>query len=288
MQVKFNSFNPQINTYNSINRKNNAVTSFGENPEQVVIRVIANESKFNKYMRKLTKGVTKLFDKVENVFAEKVIPKVFDNKFFDKTSVKFQDSDNLFKHFLAIGSAITSGMYIYKTLTNKKMDEDRKKTLSVNQFLTFVLSTTGAYTLDGSLSSWWQKMTAKYASASLEDPAIYTDYLKEVERVAKENKSIKQFNKTVSKLEKKDLLNLKVADFIKERLPKYLVNKSEQNEFMNLIKGMGFLKSMLVFALVYRYIVPVAVTKPANLLCEKYLAYKKSKSQQNASETAKA
>ena len=29
--------------------------------------------------------------------------------------------------------------------------------------------------------------------------------------------------------------------------------------------------------MVYRFIVPVAVTKPANILCDKYLAHKKAK-----------
>lgn len=51
----------------------------------------------------------------------------------------------------------------------------------------------------------------------------------------------------------------------------------EAKAFMGKIKGMGMLRSMIVFALVYRYIVPVAVTKPANILCEKYLAHKKAK-----------
>ena len=41
------------------------------------------------------------------------------------------------------------------------------------------------------------------------------------------------------------------------------------------IKGMGPLRSMIVFGFVYRFFVPVAVTKPANKLCDMYLAKKK-------------
>ena len=56
----------------------------------------------------------------------------------------------------------------------------------------------------------------------------------------------------------------------------------EAKAFMGKIKGMGLLRSMTVFALVYRYIVPVAVTKPANIFCEKYLAHKKAKAENQA------
>ena len=47
---------------------------------------------------------------------------------------------------------------------------------------------------------------------------------------------------------------------------------------------MSPLRTMIVFGFVYRYFVPVVVTKPANILCEKYLAHKKAKTEnkQNA------
>ena len=55
---------------------------------------------------------------------------------------------------------------------------------------------------------------------------------------------------------------------------------------MKRISGMGYLKSMLVFSLVYRYIVPVMVTKPANKLCNMYLAHKESKKEQKVAQKA--
>ena len=90
------------------------------------------------------------------------------------------------------------------------------------------------------------------------------------------DKKIKAFNKTAAAADKKDLKSVRADAFIKERLGNYLVDAADRKAFMDRIKGMSFLKSMLVFALVYRYIVPVAVTKPANILCEKYLAHKKN------------
>ncbi len=227
-----------------------------------------------------------LSDKAGDVCAKHLIPKVFDNKVIDKLTDKVKNSDNLFKHFLAVGSAITSGMYMYKTVTNDKLDKDRKNTLAVNQFLTFVLSTAGAYALDGYLGDWWQKQTAKYAAKSLEDPTIHTDFLKEFKAVKEEAKKIKAFNKTASMADKKDVPSLKAEKFIKERLGKYIVDKNEKALFMKRISGMGYLKSMLVFSLVYRYIVPVMVTKPANKLCNMYLAHKESKKEQKVAQKA--
>lgn len=275
MQVLMNTVSPKYNAYNNFNNTNkqqfNRQPSFGANTDEVVIKVV-KKSNFLKKTIDTCKAVPKKLTQA----SAWLVPKLFDNKLMDNLSVKLQNSDNLFKHFLAIGSAITSGMYMYKTLQNDKLDKDRKNTLAVNQFLTFVLSTAGAYALDGSINDWWQKMTAKYAAASLEDKTILTDFVKEFKEAKEENKKIKAFNKTAAAADKKDLKSVRADAFIKERLGNYLVDAADRKAFMDRIKGMSFLKSMLVFALVYRYIVPVAVTKPANILCEKYLAHKKN------------
>ena len=60
------------------------------------------------------------------------------------------------------------------------------------------------------------------------------------------------------------------------------------SELKGKIKGMDLLRTMLVFGFVYRYFVPVVVTKPANLLCEKYLSHKKAKNEAKQDQTQKA
>lgn len=263
MQVNISTISPKYGYANCNN--NSQRPSFSANIGNVTSEVV-KESKFG---TRISKGL-----------AKHVIPKVFDNKLTDTLTDKVKSNDNLFKHFLAIGSAITSGMYMYKTITNKKLEDDRKNTLAVNQFLTFLLSTAGAYLLDGSLKSWWDKQTVKYAAKSFEDPALYKEFLEELNDAKAKNKEIKLFNKTAAAADKKDLLAVKAEGFIKKRLSNYLVDAHDKKVFMNRVKGMGYLRSMLVFALVYRYLVPVLVTKPANILCEKYLAHKQSKDQQ--------
>lgn len=276
MQITLNTVSPKYNLYNNQNTpRYNQQPSFGSATE--LADRFTRKSKVSKFLTRPIKAIKDGYEGLGEGAAKHIIPKVFDNKFFDKCTEHFKDTDNLFKHFLTVGSLITSGMYMYKTLTNDKLDQDRKNTLAVNQFLTFALATAGAYALDGYLADWWQKQTAKYASAALEDKTIYKDFVEEFKKNKQEIKEIKAYNKTVSKAEQKEISVLKAEKFIKERAKNVLVDKKDLAQFMDRVKGMGLLKSMLVFALVYRYIVPVAVTKPANILCDKYLANKKAK-----------
>lgn len=298
MNVTFNTYTPQsrYNTQYSAsnnNRKYNNAPAFTGGAEQVAESVAKKSKFFNSVIKKCGEG----YDRIGEFFANKVIPPLFDNKTTDRITNAVKESDNLFSHFLAIGSLITSGMYIYKTLSmdESKMDKDRKKTLAVNQFLTFALSTAGAYMLDSSLSDWWSKMTVRYAANQCNDEklTLVDEYDKEMANAKVENERIKADNEALKaaakkegrKLVKEELTEynkVKVDKFLESRIGKYLGTKDEADLLMKKINGMGKLKTMLVFALVYRYIVPVAVTKPANILCEKYLAHKKEKQAENA------
>ena len=292
MNVTLNTYSPQQkynNYYQSSNKQSYNAPAFTGGVEQVA-ESVTKKSKF--FSSILQKG-TDIFNRTSEFFANKVIPPLFDNKVTNKITNAVKDSDNLFSHFLAVGSLITSGMYIYKTLTmdEDKMDKDRKKTLAVNQFLTFILSTAGAYMLDSSLSDWWSKLTVRYAANQCKDEklTLLDEFKKEVEKAKKDNEKIKLDNEALKAAAKKDVKEelteykkVKVDKFLEKRIGKYLGTKDEIDLLNKKIKGMGKLKTMLVFALVYRYIVPVAVTKPANILCEKYLAHKKQKEAEKA------
>lgn len=147
-----------------------------------------------------------------------------------------------------------------KTLTNKDLDSDRKCTLAVNQGLTFLVSTGGAYYLDNKLNNWWDKVTVKYAGAKFNDENFAKNFINT-------NKENKKAGKAL----------LKAKDYIGDNIKKYLCEDNEIKKFKSQIKGMGVLKSMLVFALVYRYIVPVAVTPVANKIGDALVAKKKAK-----------
>lgn len=291
MNITLNTSAPQYrynnqNIFNNKKYSSNSVPAFTGAADKVAESVV----KKSKFFSGIANKFEKAYDNISDWMGKKVIPKVFDNELTDRFTNKVKESDLLFNHFLAVGSAITSGMYMYKTLTNDKMDKDRKQTLAVNQFLTFVLSTAGAYLIDTSLSDWWQKMTVRYASGQCKDEkfTLVKEFNEEVAKVKKENEAIKKSNdalKASAKKEGRKLVKEELQDykkvradkFLKKRLGNYLGTPADVKNLTRKINGMGKLKTMLVFGLVYRYLVPVAVTKPANILCEKYLAHKKEK-----------
>lgn len=296
MNVTLNTYTPQQrynnrNTFNNRKYSTNSSTTFTGAADKVAESVVKKSKFFSGIVNKFETA----YDNVGDWFGKRVIPKVFDNELTDKFTNKVKESDMLFNHFLAVGSAITSGMYMYKTLTNDKMDKDRKQTLAVNQFLTFILSTAGAYLIDASLSDWWQKMTVRFASVQCKDEkfTLLKEFNEEVAKAKAENVEIKKSNDALKaaakqegrKLQKGELLDykkVKADKFLKKRLGNYLGVPKDVAKLTKKISGMGKLKTMLVFGLVYRYLVPVAVTKPANILCEKYLAHKKEKEAQKA------
>ena len=225
--------------------------------ESTVVTPIVEDSKF---FRRVKKYINKKYNSFTDGIAKHFTKRVFDNKYVDKFADKVKGSDNLFKHFMAIGSLITSGMYMEKTLANKDLDSDRKRTLAVNQGLTFIVSTAGAYYLDNKLNNWWDNVTAKYAGAKFNDDTFAKTFIDT-------NKANKKAGKKL----------LRAKDYIAQNLNKYLTDEKDIKHFNSQIAGMGVLKSMLIFALVYRYIVPVAVTPFANKIGDKLIARKKAK-----------
>jgi len=166
---------------------------------------------------------------------------------------RLQNDKYLFNHISAIGSFITSGTYAVRTLKNDKLDKDRRNTLAINQVLTAIVSTAGMYLIDGGLSKQWDKVMEKYAGKALNDK----DFVKNFKNQAKDNKK-------------------SLADFIKNNY-REAKGKKFVNGLNKEIRGLGLMKKMLIFGLVYRYLVPVAIVPIANKLGDKYLESKKAK-----------
>jgi hypothetical protein len=60
------------------------------------------------------------------------------------------------------------------------------------------------------------------------------------------------------------------------------LSTKEADILLKKVKGMSPLRTMIVFGFVYRYFVPVAVTKPANKLCDIYLQKKHERENKNS------
>lgn len=278
MNVQFNtnSLNTNVRNYNQNKSKQ---TSFTANPLQ-------NSTDVAKEMMKesnLFAPFLKAYDKFTDGIAKHITSRFVNSKPIIGLASKFKDSNNLFQHCLTVGSVITSGLYMEKTLTNDKLDKDRKKTLAVNQGLTFIVSTIGAYSLDKYVKGWWNKLTEKFAGHLLNDNKFVENFHDYNNKIKESNNKLLEAAKGKSE---KPLLKKTMAleDYVKTHSNYKALNEADGKALISKIKGMGVLRTMIVFGFVYRYFVPVVVTKPANWLCEKYLANKKAKAEnrQNA------
>lgn len=219
--------------------------------------------------------VEKAYDSFTDKIAEHVTSRFVNCKPVNWLADKLKNTNNLFQHCLTVGSVVTSGLYMQRTLTNKDLDKDRRNTLAVNQGLTLVASTAGAYALDKYIKGWWDNVTAKFAGHLLNDGDFYTKFKKEKDAVVAENKKLKG-----TKAELKSMP--KVEKLVKDHSYYKSLNTKEADVLLKKLKGMSPLRTMIVFGFVYRYFVPVAVTKPANKLCDMYLKKKQEKEAQKA------
>ena len=146
------------------------------------------------------------------------------------------------EHMVVLGSLIQSSVYINRTLSNKELDEDRKKTLAVNQFFCFLIPTIVGYVVNGALNNRIKKIGYRYTGKMKQTIAdLYA---------AGDAKSVAQAKELSKNLGKN-------------------------------IKGVGTLARLASFTLIYRYLTPVAVTPLANKLGDKYFS-KKPEEQQKA------
>lgn len=305
MNVTFNTCNKRNYNYN----RNQSFTANAADAATIAVK------QGTKAKSKLFKPFDDAYDKFTDKMAKDFTSKIVDSTPMNWLANKLKSSGNLFQHCLTVGSLITSGLYMEKTLTNDKLEKDRKRTLAVNQGLTFLVSTIGAYSLDKSLKSWWENITAKYVGLQLQDKDFEKDFRGLKNGVKHVNEALKKTpDADITKLAQsaKDALKLSdTSSTMLDRAVSKAVDNSEGaiksisspalNKYIdklvkdkkmpkisqglsNRIKGMGLLRTMLVFGFVYRYFVPVVVTKPANLLCEKYLAHKKAKADREKQE----
>ena len=89
---------------------------------------------------------------------------LLENEKVAKTSEKLSKlPGTITTHMATLGSLITSSVYVQRTLTNKDLDADRRRTLAINQALCFFIPTIAAYTVDHALKDWTKKQEYKYS-----------------------------------------------------------------------------------------------------------------------------
>lgn len=226
-----------------------------------------------------------LYDKLGEWLAKNYYVKFYKSKaakfIVDHTKGAFWN--DMIKHMSAVGSTLISGMYVVKTLENDKLDPEKRKTLAINDGLTWLISTMGAYWLDGRLGERCNNaITRSVANHLLHNPdlkrkEVFGDWdPKNLKIMMKEwynhvKPDSKAGQELLQKLGKQSYSN--ILDFN--------VDVLQSPEITTKIKGINALKSLFVFGMVYRYLVPVLVMKPANWIGE-YIHKKNAQKAQEA------
>ena len=258
------NFKPKYNNYTST-QKNNYHTNTNPNVNPSFGTRLPGLSAFLKPWKKFV-------DKSTDMIAKYYTANLYQSPITKATSKIADKLNGVVDHMQVIGSVIISGMYMNQTLHNDKLDTKKRKTLAINQGLTFVASTLLSYLIDDAIKEKWEKLTRKYAVANLElgkhaslskseRKQLYTQKLKEL------NKNIEEWNKKRkldfnAKIKSGDL----AADskFKMGNVADYIAKKMPESKLSTMLKGMGVLQKLLVFGTIYRFISPVAVTPIAN------------------------
>lgn len=150
-------------------------------------------------------------------------------------------------HMSSLGALLTSSVYMYQTLNKKDLDDDRKRTLAINQGLCFVVPTICAYTVDKLLKKWTkEKIEYRYAGLREQDIAM-----------------AKAHGKSEAEL------------------------KAMQEGLGKKLNGVRTLITLAVFALIYRYIAPVLITPFANKIGDRAMERRHAKAAAEEAAAAK-
>ncbi len=258
MNVSFNTnnFAPQYNSYKKTNSQAKQVSFTSELPRQSL------------FLKPFHKGM----DNLTEWLAKNYTARLYQSKLAGWLANHSKTLDSMVDHMQVLGSVVITGMYMFQTLMNKSLDDDKKKTLAINQGLTFAVSTLGSYLVDSKLDNSWEKLTRKYLRAS--------NYDKVVDDLEKINLDEKVKNEKLLKAgtPKKKLSTTNAAKYLKQLVAAdekahagVKDFKSSYATIASRVNGMGTLKKLLVFGTIYRFISPVAVTPIANAIGNKYI-----------------
>lgn len=128
---------PNFNNINNSNRENGSNTrpvSFTSAPESQLF--VPVKKHYNKFTDAIARQLAKI---VDTKMTQRVIE-------YTKKYPRFKN--NYVTHLAVIGSIVLSGFYVTKTLNNEKLDEQKRRTLAINQGIVWGISTVMNYTFN--------------------------------------------------------------------------------------------------------------------------------------------
>ena len=115
----------------------------------------------------------KFWDKIGKVYGEKYANKMLDQDWMHTLSGKLAGTSKLMtEHMATLGSLLTSSVYFYQTVTNKKLDSDKRTTLGINQIGCFAIPTVCAYGVNYKLQKFNKNIEYRYSGLKRQQMAL--------------------------------------------------------------------------------------------------------------------
>lgn len=184
----------------------------------------------------------------------KGVGKLADTNAFKKFIEWFKDQKNWFPHLIAGESLWLSGFYMQQTAKSKNIEKDQKLPMILNQGITAVLCTWGAYKLDGVINKKLDKYKEVYKKMNPEMVRKSNFYDGLLKRYANNPE-------VLEKLAKSD---------------KYKPLRTANKTLNNKLIGIRLLGPIVIFTTIYRFVGPVVVTPFANWVSELIQPHKKA------------
>ena len=115
----------------------------------------------------------KLGDWIGKMYGKHYAEPMYNKRWVHSSSDKLSKiKGNMTEHMSALGSLLTSGVYMQRTLSNKDLDPQKRKTLAVNQGLCFVIPTFCAYYVNNKLKDLNKKYEYRYSGLQEQKKAM--------------------------------------------------------------------------------------------------------------------
>ena len=121
------------------------------------------------------KGGSKFGDWISKLFSKWYAEPMYNKNWLHNFSEKLTKSKmpgSMTEHMSTLGAFVTSGVYVGRTLSNKELDSDKRRTLAINQVLCFIIPTICAYTVNSLIKGSAKKLEYRYSGLMKQQKAL--------------------------------------------------------------------------------------------------------------------
>jgi len=114
-----------------------------------------------------------LSDVIGEWFGKNYAQKMLDQKWVHSTAEWLAGKSSMMtEHMSTLGALLTSSVYMTRTLTNKNLDQEKRRTLSINQLLCFIVPTFCAYLVNHLIAGATKNLEKHYSGLKQQQLAL--------------------------------------------------------------------------------------------------------------------